>query len=115
MVYENVEYTIFARKGKAKYINNPSSLTAQNHKNKDRGRVNESYHPTEKPLTLMREYVSNSAKTGDLVLDPFMGGGAVPIVCQELNIDYIANDIDEAYYKVVQDRLELERTDNWFQ
>jgi len=112
---KNVEYCIFARKGKAKFINNPSSKTAQLHKNKCKHRVNQSYHPTEKPLDLIRNYISNSAKVGDLVIDPFVGGGSTSVVCQELGIDYIVNDIDIKFVKVTKNRLELERTDNWFQ
>lgn len=38
-------------------------------------------HPTEKPVTLIKEILSVSTKEGDLVLDPFTGSGTTGVAC----------------------------------
>jgi len=84
---KNCEYTIFARKGKAKFINNCGSQTVHESKN-PRNKL----HPTEKPVDLMKMYVSNSVKKGQVVLDPFKGSGSTMVACEELGISSIGID-----------------------
>ena len=98
---KNVEYTLFLRKGKAKTINNVGSLTA--HKvNNVKGKV----HPTEKPFELMQMYVENSSQEGDVVLDPFMGGGSTGIACVNADRNFIGIEKDDEFFKIAKDRIE---------
>lgn len=68
---KNCEYTLFFYKGRAKPINHCGSKTVHQFDNPTGNKI----HPTEKPVDLMRYYVTNSSKEGDLILDPFVGGG----------------------------------------
>lgn len=98
---DNHEYIIFCRKGKAKKINNcgtKSVLSFDNPKNK--------IHPTEKPVELMQVLIENSSNEGDLVLDPFVGGGATAIACLNSNRECLAIELDEQYYEVTKERIE---------
>jgi len=97
---KNVEYTIFARKGKAFSINNKGSQTCQEHINPT-NRI----HPTQKPLSLMIEYIENSTQPGDIVLDPFMGSGVVGVACKLTGRKFIGIEKDEHYFEVAQKNI----------
>ena len=99
---KNGEYTIFARKGKAKPINNNGSKMI--HKfNNPRNKI----HPTEKPIDLISMYIENSSNKGDLVLDPFVGGGSCPVSCQLTNRNFIGSELDFEYYTIACNRLKM--------
>ena len=105
---KNCEYTIFARKGAAKTINNPSSKTVHTFQNI----VGNKNHPTEKPVELMKFYIENSSNKGDLVLDPFMGGGSTGVACKQLGRDFIGYEIDEKYFNIAKERIENTKEEN---
>jgi DNA modification methylase len=41
-------------------------------------------HPTAKPVPLVSAMLKNSTRTGDVVLDPFLGSGSTLVACEEL-------------------------------
>ena len=90
---KNAEYVIFARKGKAVTIANPGSKTVHSF---DSVVVRD--HPTEKPVDLMRLYVENSSRPGDLVLDPFMGSGSTGVAAMVTGRRFWGVEIDPVYY-----------------
>lgn len=104
---KNCEYVLFMRKGKAKTINNPSSKTVHKYNNI----IGNKLHPTEKPIDLMKFYVSNSSNKNDVVLDPFMGSGSTGIACKELNRNFIGIEIDEKYFDIAEKRIK--DTNKW--
>ena len=98
---KNCEYVIFARKGFAKSINNPSSQTVHNFDNI----IGNKQHPTEKPVDLMKLYVGNSSQVGDTVLDPFMGVGSTGVACKELNRNFMGVELDKQYFDIATKRI----------
>ena len=98
---KNCEYVIFARKGFAKSINNPSSQTVHNFDNI----IGNKQHPTEKPVDLMKLYVENSSQVGDTVLDPVMGSGSTGVACKELNRNFIGVELDKQYFDIAESRI----------
>lgn len=52
-----------------------------------------------------RYYIDCFTNPGDLVLDPFCGGGTTPFVSMALDRSYIASDIDPVAVQMTQDRL----------
>ena len=98
---KNCEYVIFARKGFAKSINNPSSQTVHNFDNI----IGNKQHPTEKPVDLMKFYVGNSSNIGDTVLDPFMGSGSTGVACKELGRNFIGIELDKQYFDIATKRI----------
>ena len=98
---KNCEYVIFARKGFAKSINNPSSQTVHNFDNI----IGNKQHPTEKPVDLMKLYVENSSQVGDTVLDPFMGVGSTGVACKELGRNFIGVELDKQYFHIAESRI----------
>lgn len=100
------EYILFFRKGKFKKINKCGTadiLDVPNKKTKDENGKN--IHDTEKPVELMKILIENSSLEGELVLDPFVGVGAVALACEELNRDYIGIELDENYYNIAKERI----------
>jgi DNA modification methylase len=60
-------------------------------------------HPTVKPIDLMTRLVELLTKSGDTVLDPFMGSGTTGLACQERN--FIGMEIFADYYQLAKDRI----------
>ena len=100
------EYILFFRKGKGKKINKCGTADILNVPNKKtKGEDGKNLHDTEKPIDLMKILIENSSQEGELVLDPFIGVGAVGIACKELNRDYIGIELDENYYNIACNRI----------
>jgi DNA modification methylase len=68
------------------------------------------YHPTQKPLKLIRRLVSASSNEGDVVLDPFVGAGSTVLGCLPLHRHYIGFELNKDYFGIAQRRIALERS-----
>ena len=62
-------------------------------------------HPTQKPLDLFQQLVQKHAKTGDLVVDPFLGSGTTAVAALQENMKFAGCDIDEGYVKKAKQRV----------
>lgn len=62
-------------------------------------------HPTEKPETLMKRIVMLGSKSGDVILDPFMGSGTTGVVSRKLGRKFIGIEIDENYFETAKKRI----------
>ena len=94
------EYIIFFRKGYAKKINNcgtSSVLSYNNPTNK--------FHPTEKPVDLLKTLILNSTNEGDTVLDFTMGSGSTGVACKETGRKFIGIEIDDEFYYTAKQRI----------
>lgn len=64
------------------------------------------HHPTAKPVALIQQFVRHGSKPGDVVLDPFAGGGTTGAACmKEGQRRCILIERDDEYAAVIQDRL----------
>ena len=100
------EYILFFRKGRGKKINNcgTSDIISVPNK-KQKGEDGKNLHDTEKPVALMDVLIENSSNEGDLVLDPFMGIGAVGVSAVSLNRNFIGIELDEKYFNIAKERI----------
>lgn len=97
---KNLEFTAYLWKGRARTINDPSS------KQLLRGGIDKTTgHPTEKPVHLMAEYVRNSSKKADVVLDPFMGSATTGVACVNLGRKFVGIEIDAGFFDIACDRI----------
>ena len=62
-------------------------------------------HPTQKPLSLIKEMIQKHSNEGDLVLDTFSGSGTTAEACQTLRRRFICIERDEKYYKLSIERI----------
>jgi DNA modification methylase len=63
-------------------------------------------HPTSKPVGLVAAMVRNSSRTGDVVLDPFLGSGSTLVACEQLGRRCFGIDLDPRYVDVAVRRWE---------
>lgn len=63
-------------------------------------------HPTEKPVSLMRELVSLFTDVGEVILDPFMGSGTTGVACARLGRKFIGIERDPKYFDLACARIE---------
>ena len=96
------EMILMLRKGNARNINDMGTKNILEIKN-----IRGKQHPTEKPVELMEILIKNSTNDYDVVLDPFMGVGSTGIACKNLNRNFIGIEIDEKYYDIARNRLEV--------
>jgi DNA modification methylase len=65
----------------------------------------EKIHPTEKPLKLIERLVNVCSNKGDIILDPFMGGGSTAISCINNERNFIGCELDKNYFDLTQKRI----------
>ena len=105
---QGIEFILYMYKSPAKSINNMGTKNIFNIAN-----PTNKLHPTEKPVELMKIFIENSTKKGDIVLDPFVGGGSAPIACKLNDREFIGSEIDENYFKVAINRINKVRKVEW--
>lgn len=66
---------------------------------------NRKKHPTQKPEGLFERMILASSNPGDVVLDPFVGGGTALRVCQQTGRIGIGIDINPEYVDMTKKRL----------
>lgn len=62
-------------------------------------------HPTAKPLSMIRDWVSLFSNVGDTILDPYAGSGTTLRAASDLGRKAIGYEIDERYCEVAAKRL----------
>lgn len=63
-------------------------------------------HPCPKPYRWMRWAVDRSSRTGEIVLDPFMGSGTTGVACMNLGRKFIGIEIEPKYFEIACERIE---------
>ena len=63
-------------------------------------------HPTSKPVALVEAMVRNSSKSGEIVLDAFLGSGSTLIACERLGRRCFGVELDPRYVDVAVRRWE---------
>ena len=66
-------------------------------------------YPTQKPEALLERIIKCASNEGDIVLDPFMGGGTTAAVADKLNRKWIGIDQSTMAVKVTEMRLDKQR------
>ncbi|MCW3677811.1 DNA methyltransferase [Burkholderia cenocepacia] len=63
------------------------------------------HHPTEKPVSALKDLINAFTKPGDTVLDPFAGSGSTCVAARELGRRYIGIELDDTYFAAAKSRL----------
>ncbi len=69
------------------------------------GKEKERYHPTQKPVKLISEILSDYSKETQIIIDPFLGSGTTLIACENLNRHCRGAEIDPGYCAVILERF----------
>ena len=62
------------------------------------------YHPTEKPVPLLKDLVLTYSDAGDTILDFTMGSGSTGVACLQTDRNFIGIELDEKYYDIAEKR-----------
>lgn len=100
---KNCEFIYYGYKGLAKSINDCGSKQLFSCFQND-----ETEHPTEKPVRLMANYISNSTMKGQTILDPFMGSGTTLRAAKDLGRKATGIEIEEKYCEIAAKRMAQE-------
>lgn len=64
------------------------------------------FHPTEKPISLLRRLILNSSAIGDTVFDGFGGGGSTLLACEQTKRRCVTVECNEHYCETIIKRFE---------
>ena len=65
----------------------------------------DSSHPSSFPEQLICDHIISWSEEGDLVYDPFMGGGTTAIACMRTSRRYIGSEISAEYCEIASKRI----------
>jgi site-specific DNA-methyltransferase (adenine-specific) len=63
------------------------------------------YHPTQKPLRLLRRAILASSTEGELIFDPFCGSGTSGVASKELGRFFVGAEKEEEYAQLAGCRI----------
>lgn len=119
LIYKNkfrfsYELIIWVKKSNMYYINNDFYAQCPTHYLDDIWKMDSvkmsekkfGYHPTQKPIELLKRIVKFSSKENDLILDPFMGSGTTCVAAKSLQRRFIGIEINEEYYNIALRRIQ---------
>ena len=69
---------------------------------------NSEQHPTEKPVELPAHFMRLHSRTGDTILDPFMGSGTTGVACARLGRKFIGIECEKKYFDISCERIDRE-------
>ena len=67
-------------------------------------------HPVEKPVSLIREFILLNTQEGDVVLDPFIGGGTTAVACIMEKRHFVGFEINKEYFDKACRRIKSEQS-----
>lgn len=62
-------------------------------------------HPAEKPIELIKKFITVGSPEGATILDPFMGSGTTGVACKELNRNFIGIEMNDEYFEICKKRI----------
>lgn len=65
-------------------------------------------HPCPIPEELVRKIILSTAKSGEVIIDPFCGTGTTLRIAKELGFDFFGTEIDKRYYEIAKQRCECQ-------
>lgn len=65
-------------------------------------------HPSQKPIAVISRLVIGASMKGDVILDPFMGSGTLPLVADMLGRKFIGIDSDKKYCELAAKRINFQ-------
>ena len=101
---QQLEFILMLRKGAARNVNDMGITNFLSVPNII-GKGEKGQHPTAKPISLMQIMIEQSCNKGDVVLDPFAGGGSTLIAAKRADRQFIGFEIDTKYAELANKRL----------
>ena len=68
--------------------------------------VNKQFHPTQKPVDLLRYLIRTYSNEGDTILDNCMGSGTTAVACIKEKRHFIGFELNKEYYDKACQRID---------
>ena len=81
------------------------SIGGTNPRNRGAESKRNNFHPTVKPIELMRYLVKMITRKGGVCIDPFCGSGSTLIACKMEEINYVGIDTQPEYCEISEARI----------
>jgi site-specific DNA-methyltransferase (adenine-specific) len=82
-----------------KYTSNVLEYKSLGNNNKNR------FHPTQKPIELMKRLIKHYTNENETVLDFTMGSGSTGVACRNNNRSFVGIEMDETYFNIAEQRI----------
>ena len=67
---------------------------------------NKHFHPTQKPVDLLKYLIKTYTDEGMTVLDNCMGSGSTGVAAKQLNRNFIGMELNKEYFEIAKQRIE---------
>jgi site-specific DNA-methyltransferase (adenine-specific) len=67
---------------------------------------NMTYHPTQKPVSLMEYLIKTYTNEGEVVFDGFMGSGSTGVAAMNTDRKFIGIELDKNYFDIAKERID---------
>jgi len=101
----NAEQLARWKSGKMRFIPGPPSVLEAPLNIGFVGRAEQTGHPAQKPLAVIKPLIKMSSKAHDTVLDPMCGSGTTGEACLQLNRRALLCDSSEEYLSITKQRI----------
>lgn len=68
----------------------------------------EHWHPTQKPVEVMRWIIESTTELGDTILDPYMGSGSTGVAALQCGRKFIGIEVEPRWFAAAETRIRLE-------
>ena len=72
---------------------------------RDDAKVYPKVHPTQKPVTMLKDVIKIFTDEGDVVIDPVAGSASTLRACREINRDCYGFEVDKDFYKKAMEEM----------
>lgn len=101
----DVEFCVHIRAMGAVFNNADATIKSKIYTSSNNNSAGQSFHPTQKPLELIKNYITIGSNENDFILDPFMGSGTTLVAAKQLGRKAIGIEIEEKYCEIAVKRL----------
>lgn len=70
----------------------------------------DTWHPTQKPVDLLRYLIRTYSNEGDTILDNCIGSGTTAVACIKEKRHFVGFELSEEYYKKAVKRINAEKS-----
>lgn len=107
----DLEYVVYVRGDKATFNTDvPIGLKKKAYiSSLTKSMKDDVWHPTQKPVDLIRRYILVHSKEGDTIFDPFMGSATTAIACIKERRHFIGLELNKEYFDKACKRIRDEQ------
>ena len=100
----DLQFVVYVR-SKCAYFNSKEDIKLRRKLKVHSINVQKRFHPTQKPIKLIEQYIRIHSRQNDVILDVFGGSGTTAIACMNLNRKCVLIEKEQKYCQIIKYRL----------